>query len=97
MYLNYLHSLEDSCSRPFRKIQCQNSNDSQHDDDTQGVQRCFERAFESEEAYNDCVASTTSVSLDSSMLDSPDLKGGVEQCDCMCKYVEKAPTGYLFC
>lgn len=90
-------TVEDSCSGPFRKIQCQNSNDSQHGSNTQGVQRCYERAFESEEAYNDCVASGTSVSLDLSMLDSPDLKGGVEQCDCVCKYIERTPTGYCFC
>ena len=87
----YNHT-EDSCSGPFKKIQCQNSNDSQHGGDTLEVQRCFERAFESKEAYDDCVASNTPVSLGLSLLDSPDLKGGVERCDCVCKYVEKQST-----
>ena len=81
----------DECNGPFRSIQCWNNNTSG------GVQRCFERMFENEDVYNHCVASGPTKILPPSQLESPDVTGGVEQCNCVCRYadrsVEEPPTG----
>ena len=88
--------IEDSCNRPLKEIQC--SNVSLNSDSTSplGVTRCFERGFEDAQAFNECATdSNEQVSLPPSILESlnPNLKGGVEQCTCDCKYVEKqSPT-----
>ena len=63
--------------------------------------RCFERVFEDAQAFNKCANDLNKqTSLPQSVLESPDkgLEGGVEQCVCDCKYVEKqspieTPTG----
>ena len=63
--------------------------------------RCFERNFEDAQAFNECANDLNRRdSLPQSILETldPDLKGGVEQCTCDCKYVEKqspteTPTG----
>ena len=61
--------------------------------ESQGVGKCFERAFEDEQAYKDCVALNDEEKLPPSLLDSPDLTGGVEQCNCVCYYVEGQTKG----
>ena len=70
------------------------------------MHRCFERVFEDAQAYDDCIATTSIESptsntnkLPPSVLDFPDLEGGVERCDCACNYMERQPltTGLIEC
>ena len=88
--------IEDSCNHPFKEIQCSNISSNSDSTSPLSVTRCFERSFDSAQAFNECATdSNEQVLLPSSILESldPYLKGGVEQCACDCKYVEKqSPT-----
>ena len=55
------------------------------------MSRCFERSFKDAQAFNECANdSNKQALLPPSMLELPDGEGGVEQCVCDCKYVEKS-------